>query len=402
MTTKRIMRWGIVLFLLAALPVMTAVMAQGQEPDARQAPESIRYEIEPNSPMEQADVIQLNDVITGGMNIRADLDYFKFYVSQPKSIVLIDVERGPNSNLQPALTLYDSEGHVLKTDHRELQDTMIFAVLPTGWYYVLLHDLELDGSPGDFSYNLFVSSPLLISAAAANLGTGTVAGIPFRSEDILAWSDLNNGQERWAMLFDGSDVGVKTLANVATDSTGRILFTTGGNQTLIGLGTVTPWDIIAFQPQFLGEETAGAFFWHLQGRQEYLTTTAEKIDAVQSGFYTGVSTAGTATVPYYMGYNIKLQDEDLTWWSTADEEWYPDFDGSQVTGLAVEDVYAASRGSTIQFLTILGNGTIAGHKVTQKDIFAIGLNDDAWGGYAWRGPDHGWNYKIDAFEWTGW
>ena len=32
MNTTRMMRWIIVLFLLAALPMMTAVMAQGQEP----------------------------------------------------------------------------------------------------------------------------------------------------------------------------------------------------------------------------------------------------------------------------------------------------------------------------------------------------------------------------------
>ncbi len=35
MKTKRILRWGIVLFLLAALPGLTVALAQGQEPPAK-------------------------------------------------------------------------------------------------------------------------------------------------------------------------------------------------------------------------------------------------------------------------------------------------------------------------------------------------------------------------------
>ena len=56
MNTRRMMRWAIVLFLLAALPVVTAVVAQGQEP-AGKAPLPAVMEVGESSP----DVDWVND-----------------------------------------------------------------------------------------------------------------------------------------------------------------------------------------------------------------------------------------------------------------------------------------------------------------------------------------------------
>jgi hypothetical protein len=36
--------------------------------------------------------------------------------------------------------------------------------------------------------------------------------------------------------------------------------------------------------------------------------------------------------------------------------------------------------------------------VSQKDIFVVNFPGYTWGGYVWRGPQHGWIYNIDAFE----
>jgi hypothetical protein len=279
-----------------------------------------------------------------------------------------------------------------------------FGVLAPG-----LYDIHFSGDFSRdlntcYSYSVAASRPLLISAAAANLGTGTVAGISFRSEDILAYSKFDDGNERWAMFFDGSDVGVKTLANFGIDSGGGIRFTIGGKQTLPGVDAVTPWDIIIFEAEQYGEETQGTFRMGFDGSEHQLTTSSEKLDAIaESRYCEFLSTTGTARVPFYMGYDIRFKDEDLGCWY-QEVEWLYGFEGRFVKGLPVEDVVAASynNGTADMYLTILGNGIIAGHRVTQKDIFAISYNDYTWGGYVWRGPQHGWNYKIDAFEFGGW
>ena len=74
-----------------------------------------------------------------------------------------------------------------------------------------------------------------------------------------------------------------------------------------------------------------------------------------------------------------------------------------MVGLAAEDVYAMSYYAPYNdmYLTILGTGRIARNPVNQKDIFRIDLPGHTWGGLVWRGPDHGWNYNIDAFDYPG-
>ncbi len=73
----------------------------------------------------------------------------------------------------------------------------------------------------------------------------------------------------------------------------------------------------------------------------------------------------------------------------------PGMPRENVTALAYDDP------SDTMYLTIQRSGTIWGNHVTQRDIFAINYPDYSWGGVVWHGPDHGWNYGIDAIEWNG-
>ena len=413
MNTKRIMRWVIVLFLLAALPGLTAVRAQGQalanqipeEQGSDWGPACTRNENEPNDTRNSADPVVFGDVICGEMHEVGgpndcedyDLDYFKFTLPNSRIILL----KAYIGLVDMGIWLYDQNGQHIVT-LRDYDET-VYLNLPAGDYYIHTGLIYNDAWCSSH-YSFVLASPLLVSAAAANLGTGTVAGIPFRSEDILAYAPLSNGEDYWQMFFDGSDVGVKTVTNVAWDSGNRILVTTGGNQTLPGVGAVTPWDIVIFEPESYGENTAGTFRMGLDGSEHQLTTSGEKLDAIATSQYcTFLSTTGTATVPYYMGYNIKFKDEDLGCWY-ADDEWLYGFESRKVTGLPVEDVFAAAydEAADKMYLTILGSGKIAGHKVTQKDIFVINYPAYTWGGVVWHGPDHGWNYNIDAIELNGW
>jgi hypothetical protein len=411
------MRWTVILFLLAALPGLTTVVAQesgGAVPevgDYYEPPECNVTESEPNNTKATADLIQLGDVVCGVIEGEErdcnDVDYFKFTVSSERAVLydqwmnLVDLK----------MCFSDSAGGWIACLTGNT-DAPYFQNLPPGDYYIMTN-MYYDDAYCNIGYGVAVSSPLLVSAAAGNLGTGTVAGIPFQSGDILSFSKLNNGQERWRMFFDASDVGItKNVTNIEASNGDELRLSLAANQTVPDVGLVTPWDILVFDADYdffngyggYGDDTYGTFRMGFDGSEHQLTTSSEKLDAIaESRYCEFLSTTGTARVPFYMGYDIRFKDEDLGCWY-QDVEWLYGFEGRLVKGLPVEDVIAASydKGTADMYLTILGNGIIAGHRVTQKDIFAVNYNDYTWGGYVWRGPQHGWNYKIDAFEFSGW
>lgn len=440
MNTKRIVRWVIVLLLLAALPGITAVLAQEQEPPAKAplpavtepgesaAPDYNVHESEPNNTMGQADVMGVNDVMFGEMNDDGDVDFFKFYIYERGTAILIDVDADTlGTDMDPTVTLYNAAGTEVgyDDDSSDTVDPLLYRNLAPGWWYVKVRDYYSD-SGDNYYYDLIVSSPLLISAAAANLGTGTVAGIPFRAEDILAWSDLNDGEEKWVMLVDGSDVGF--TKNVMSLSRGWGGSATGDAQPALVVNfaanitmtdyqgifrTVKPWDWMQFHLDQAGSVTSISYRYMDWGSNAGLTTAAEKVDALAfddqwataSSYYRYISTVGTAKVPKAGGGVLTVPDEDVFRLQHQVTAWYNTalFDGSRVVGLAAKDVYAMSYYAPYNdmYLTILGTGNIAGHPVTQKDIFRIDLPGHTWGSLVWHGPDHGWNYNIDAFDYPG-
>lgn len=433
MNTSRITKFIIGIFLLAALPGLTAVMAQEQV--APELPAAVPVtcnlnESEPNNSQSAADSINFGDVICGRLEYHEEEwcgpDYYKF--SMPEDgYMMLSVDTAPYWN-NNTVTLFDQMGNVYDLMEFE-RHAFIFHNLSRTYpvagneYFI---KVENDYGEDCLDYALTLESPLLISAAAANLGTGNVAGIQFQAQDILAWSRLNNGQEKWEMFFDGSDVGVtKNITNLSSGlldywhENNNILISLAANQNLPGAGLVTPYDIVRFVPERYGTNTAGTFAkdWlgevYLKGSRWSLTTTAEKIDALDSwgGCYgDAISTAGTAKVFDNYSQSIRTaQDEDLLCREFEDDDYSPEFweyffDGTKVPGLKGEDVFAMAydRVDKQAFLTILGPGVISGNRVTQKDIFAINYPSYTWGGIVWRGPDHGWNYNIDAFDWNGW
>jgi hypothetical protein len=436
MKTKRILRWAIVLFLLAVLPVMTVALAQDQEP-AGKAPlpavtepgESLSPvaadlgESEANNTRATADQTYLGYVMSGEIGNEGDVDYFKIY-DEFAEYFLIDIDAG--NYLDSLVCLWDSAGNVLEcNDDSETVDSLLFHAVPEAYtYYISVTDYYGDGWSEGYEYNLIVTTPVLVSAAPANLGTGTVAGIPFQSGDVLAWSDLVYQPDKWLMFFDASDVGVKTLTNLAAeDWGGRMLFTVGAAQTLPGLGTVKPHDILVFTPaedsygqEGYGGTTRGSVGMFLKGSQNNLTTTTEKLDAIDgwSGACNGypVSTVGLASGFWDYGVPMKQDDEDVfcinwdgdpyIWEVFFDVNGVNDYSSSPrtIAGLPAEDVMGTANIDTYNRIALLiqGTGKIQNHAVNQKDIFSIIWSNNTWGGYLWRGPQRGWNYNLDAFE----
>ena len=460
MNTKRLSLLVIVLFLLAALPGMTAVaqdaapvgqtadgpdlcaplpaMAQPSASDALPEPNlnESRYG---NDTRSDADRMSVGDVMRGSIWLfelcaDEDVDFFKFNLAAGAPILIdLDYTRPPSgNNMFTQICLQDAAGNSLACDDdRDGSDLLLYYALPTGNYFIKLN--ALDGASREYIVTL--SKPVLVSAAAPGLASGgDVGGIHFYSDDILAWSDLYGTEETWDMLFDASDVGItRSVTNIAAHGKDELLLSLGANQTLPGVGAVTPFDIFIFDPTTYGQSTAGTFRVGMKGSEQQLTTTGEKLDAIE-GFTMGiesdplfrgcfgypVSTVSIATVNRPFG-EMKQDDDDIfckvynpIYGGFQRWDWFFDVRGrfnappsepaaGRVPGLPGEDVIgmAYDDAREVMYLSILGSGSIAGHAVTQKDIFAINYPSYAWGGLVWHGPDHGWNYNLDAIEYPG-
>lgn len=173
------------------------------------------------------------------------------------------------------------------------------------------------------------SSSLLMSAGS----NGSVAGISFNDEDILAYNTATKG---WTMIFDGSDVGLEKVDLEAFErlADGTFLLVLSKDLAIPGLGTVTPADILHFTPGTLGTNTTGSLAWYFDGSDVDLTVKNEYIDALAldpSGRLL-VSTAGTMQI----GSTTLGEDEDLFLFTHtklgADTAgaWSLYFDGSRV------------------------------------------------------------------------
>ncbi len=456
MNTKRMGKWVIVLFLLAALPGMTAVMAQGQEPPEKEmAPAAVtdvgessnvqygRMETEPNNTIAQANMVDYIDAeVMGGTVANGDVDWYKFQVNVGSAVILVNTDaRIDGQATDTVVELYDSAGNLLSVNDDMgggEYDSLLFHVNRySGWYYVRVSDF---GSPctANCYYEVMIGRALLVSAAAAGLGTGYVAGIPFRSEDILALTPLQNDhagnrQYKWVMLMDGSDIGItKGVVNIslgwAGGDGGSLAMSFASNQVLpddLGVNRVfKPWDwaVMAFDrvgPNTLLEYSGSGYPYlaYHAGSEHGLTTAAEKPDALDVNFQYApnpptwtanihFSTAGAASVPKTGGGILKIADEDVfqsATWENNTTGWQNSmhFDGSTVSGLAGEDIIAADFntpwGLQREVLVILGTGKVLGHNVTQKDVFTLEKSGSTW---VWLGmahlPDYGWNYNIDA------
>ncbi len=437
MNMKRIGKWVIVLFLLATLPGLTVALAQGQEPPAKQPlppvtelSESLSpvyanlSESEPNNTFATADVMAYGDAMAATISAPGDVDYFKFQIldvggptrpySADETLINLDAQ-SIGSPLDTVVTLYNNAGNMIgSNDDTDTSDSLYYYKLLPGWYYLKVEDYGNNNGGANYIYNLMVAKILLISAAAANLGTATIDGIPFQSGDILAQTAAGNPlQNRWVMFFDVSDLGInKNLDKLATmGNSADILIGFQVNVTLPGTSIVAkPQDIIRFQPGKYGGTTQGTMYRYMIGANNGLTTSAEKLDAI--GDWMGgapggavcngypVSTIGAATVNKVGGGTFKAADEDVFCKTPAVGLWNQYFDNSVVTGLAVEDVIAFDYNEYLEagYFVIQGTGKIAGHPVNQKQIFSLWPPQPSWRNLSWDGPTSGWNWNIDAID----
>jgi hypothetical protein len=203
---------------------------------------------------------------------------------------------------------------------------------------------------------------------------GTVGGVSFANEDILAFNTTTGA---YSMYFDGSDVGLAAvnLDGVALLEDGTILMTFEATISLTGADTVADADIVLFTPTSLGATTAGTWSLQFDGSDVGLTTTNEDVDVVA---LTPDGKLVISTLGAYSVNGVSGTDEDLllftatSWGSTTTGTWSMYLDGSDV-GLSTttsEDVWGAwidDNGDI--YLKTQGSFSVTGASGTGADIF---------------------------------
>jgi hypothetical protein len=205
-------------------------------------------------------------------------------------------------------------------------------------------------------------------------------------------------------------VGVTKAINAfARLANGDLLLVLKANQSLPGVGAVTPWDVVRFSGTY-GPTTAGAFSWYIDGSDVGLTTTTEKIDAIDvlPDSRVLVSTTDLLSVPKPGGGALKSQDEDLTAFTptttgaTTSGTWALYFNGTAITGLGAEDVAGARVDAATGdiYASIVGAFNVGGVSGNGKDV--IKLHPTGSGAYTvtmyWRGGSNGFNLNIGGLE----
>ncbi len=143
----------------------------------------------------------------------------------------------------------------------------------------------------------------------------------------------------------------------------------------------------------------------LDGSNYQFSTTGEKIDALalHGDGRLGISTSGAAAVPKPNGQILKAQDEDAIGFNFDLLRWSELFDGTLITGLAVEDVNAMWINQTTgeMYINILGAFNLGGVTGNGQDIVKL-TPSSAPGGYTpslfWDGSAAGFPVQIDGLE----
>lgn len=209
---------------------------------------------------------------------------------------------------------------------------------------------------------------MVFADSAVVPGVGTV-----ENEDIVAY---NTGTGTWSLIFDGSDVGLSSFAIDALQllADGRILLSFTAAGTVGGI-SMDDSDVLQFTPTSLGANTAGTFAMLFDGSDVGLTTNDEDVDAI--GVTTDgrlvVSTLGPFSVTGVSGEDEDILLFTATSFGTNTAgSWSMYFDGSDV-GLATtasEDVDAVelTAAGTI-LLSTVGSFSVTGASGTSQDIF---------------------------------
>lgn len=231
--------------------------------------------------------------------------------------------------------------------------------------------------------NYIAVAPPTGGGALYYLSFGTTTSVPgvgsVTDEDVVSYDPSTS---TWALVFDGSDVGLggTDINALSVRADGSMLMSfNSGSFSVPGLTggpagtTVEDSDIVLFTPTSLGATTAGSFSFYFDGSDVGLTTNGEDIDGLHENAdgSLSISVLVSASVP-----GVSAQDEDVftialtsTGSSTAGT-WSMTFDGSDVgfSTTTSEDLDAVAFEAGALLFSTLGDFNGAGASGADEDI----------------------------------
>lgn len=239
----------------------------------------------------------------------------------------------------------------------------------------------------------------------------TVPGIAYYRADILCLDE----EGTWSTLFDASDLGVPTTTDLHGFTfldDGSILMVFDVDTTLPGLDQpATPWDVVRFIPETLGDNTDGTFASCPLDGSGQLTADGEKIDALHAhdnALYLSVEGAysinqGSTTLTGNDEDILKFTPDGTLCGGTGGT-WSIMLENAvaQISGLASEDVISLWLDADLQpHISMLNDFTVLGISGNQQDVLQLERNSS--GSYTgasiyWHGPFDDFFAMIDGLH----
>lgn len=226
----------------------------------------------------------------------------------------------------------------------------------------------------------------------SSTGSGTVGGVRYEDEDILAYYV---DSDSWSLFFDGSLQGFTRDINAFhITSNGSIYMSFDGAVTVPNVGSVDDSDIVFF------DSSTGLFSLVFDGSAHDLTSSDEDID----GLYvdgTGnfiVSTTGTAKVN---GSSLEVRDEDVMRFNVSTQLWEMWIDNSD-TGYTGDVDALWLDGNDAHFSL---NGSFSAVGAERRDVFMMhvtSFGDNTSGSYGpglfFDASAHGFSGDVDGLH----
>ncbi|MGI9466766.1 MAG: beta strand repeat-containing protein, partial [Rubripirellula sp.] len=157
------------------------------------------------------------------------------------------------------------------------------------------------------AFSILDNGDILMSYSVAGSITG--GSLSFDDSDILRFSPAT---QTWALYFDGSDVGLSSngedVDSIGFAPDGRLVISTSGSNSANGVSSRDE-DMIVFNQTSLGVNTAGSFEMYFDGSDVGLSTSSsEDVDAVS---ITSDGTIYVSTVGNFSVTGTSGADEDV-------------------------------------------------------------------------------------------
>lgn len=237
---------------------------------------------------------------------------------------------------------------------------------------------------------------------------GTIGPLTFGTEDVILF---DQGGGFWAMLFDGSDVGLANTARIDALiflASGRLIMSFADTTTIPNIGPIASADLVLFVPTSLGNNTAGNFAFIFDGSDVGLDTAGENVDALALA-PSGALLIST-TDSFAVTGGVTGEDEDLiafiptNFGQNTTGSWQLYFDGSDVgfDQSPNQDISAAwvNLSNIDIYLSPLGPvGPISGDDIIVCTPGSLGNNTSCLNlTFFWNGAGSGLVGNINALD----